>query len=466
MASWQNQKDIEFVYDVGWTHVICPVEEIISSEEGAFVKMRIPCFRDCQIKGGVRIGSPNYIENAFELLDEPGEWYFKRDTRQLFYIPRQGEDMTKVEAIIPTIEKIMELKGTLEEPVHNIQFDSITFQYTTFLRPGITGLAEVQANLIKDPAEDVLMHSAFIKIPSTIILDAAEEVVFKRCDFSMLGSGAIDIQNGSKKNIITGNRFGGISATGIQVGGFTINDAHPEDERAILKDNVISNNCFNNIGTELKGSVAVNVGFTEGTVIVHNDISNIAYSGISVGWGWGYWDVGTEGRFVNKTPDEYPRFTKPTVAKRNRIEYNHIHHVMQKLHDGAAIYTLSMQADSVIKGNVIHDNGGFEQGADSIEMYYSGRKPTPEVEKIIKSKGFPGGIYQDEASGGFEVTENIVYNVCISYFYHEVVIDGRYETNNIHDNYFNVKPGEKEYPIELAEKAGLEEEYRHLKIGI
>ena len=465
MTTWQNQRDIEFVYDVGWTHAICPVDSITSVSNGAFVKMRMPCFRDCQIKGGVNIGSPSYIENAFELLTEPGEWYFNRATRKIYYIPRSDEDMEQVEAIAPVIEKLIELKGTLDMPVHDIQFIGMAFTYTTFLRPSILGHAEAQANLTKDPDEDLLLHSAFLKTPSSIVLDSAESIVFDGCDFRMLGSGGIDIQNGSKNNKICGNRFLRIAASGVQIGDFTVRDAHPEDERVIVKDNVISNNYFNDIGTDLKGSVAVIVGYTEGTVIAHNDISNIAYSGISVGWGWGYFDVGTKDRFVNKAPESYNIFDQPTIAKGNRIEYNYIHHVMQKLHDGAGIYTLSMQAGSAIKGNLIHDNGEIEPGYGAIPILWhkSGRKATPEAEAATKLKGFPGGIYQDEASGGFEVTGNIVYNVAIPYFYHEVEIEGRFETNNIHDNYFNVKPEDRDYPITLADKAGLESVFRYLK---
>ncbi|MBC7959478.1 MAG: right-handed parallel beta-helix repeat-containing protein [Vallitaleaceae bacterium] len=464
MLAWKNQSDIEFVYDVGWTHVICPVDSIVPLEDGAFVKMKMPCFRDCQIKGGVRIGSPSYIENAYELLKEPGEWYFKRDTRKLYYIPRLGEDIEQVEAIIPVIEKLIELRGTLDKPVHNIQFNGITFGHTTFLRPGMSGHAEVQANLIKDPTNDILMHSAYIKTPASIVLDAAAYLAFHNCDFYMLGSGAIDIQNGSNNNMISGNKFKSIAATGIQVGDFTVKDAHPEDERSVVKDNVIVNNYFNEIGTDLKGSVAVNVGFAEGTLIAHNEISNIAYSGISVGWAWGYWDENVD-RTNGKPPEAYPKFTKPTVSSKNRIEYNHIHHVLQKLHDGAGVYTLSMQAGSTIKGNVIHDNGEIDDNYGRIKVlrHISGLEISPEVGEVLKSKGFPGGIYQDEASGGFEVSENIVYNVLIPYFYHEIGIEGRFDTINLHDNYFDVKPEDKSFPTELAERAGLEDEFRHLK---
>ncbi|HHW48845.1 MAG TPA: DUF5018 domain-containing protein [Clostridiaceae bacterium] len=425
MVNWKNPSDIEFVYDVGWTHCILPVDSITPTEDGtgAIIKMRMPAFRDAQIKGGMHILDPSYIENAYELMDEPGEWYLDRSADELYYIPKPGENMNDIEAIVPVVEKMMEVKGTLDNPVQNILFDGISFEYSTWLRPSNEGQAEIQANFSKDPNENQNMHDCFVKIPSTIVLDAAKGISFERCKFSKLGSGAIDIQNGSSNNLIRGNEFDEIAASAIQVGDVRVADAHPADPREVVKDNVISNNYIHNIGTEYKGSIGVFAGYTDGTVISHNEITDIAYSGISVGWGWGFWDAG--GR--NDAPAHYPRFSEPTVAKNNVVEYNHIHHVMQKLADGAGIYTLSMMPDTVIRGNLIHDNPGW-----------------------------PGGIYLDEASGGITVTQNIIYNVQLPYFYHDVNIPGRQETCSVLDNYFNVSPSNPAYPVELAAKAGLE----------
>jgi len=464
MVYWKNQEDIEFVYDVGWTHSICPVDKITPGEDGAIVKMREPCFRDCQIKGGVQIGSPNYIENVFELLETPGEWYFDRKTKEVYYISRDGENMEKVEAIMPAIEMLLQIRGTLERPVKNLQFIGLAFMHTTYLRPVKTGHAEVQANLIKDPQEDEISHTSFIKMPSSIVLDAAENIMFFGCEFSRLGNGAIDIQNGSRDNRMIGNRFIHIAGSGVQVGGFTIKDAHPEDEREIVMNNGIINNYFYDIGTDYKGSVGVIAGYTNATQIVHNEICNVAYSGISVGWGWGYWDEGSDDRLFYKPLAHYPRFHKPTVAGNNRIQYNHVHHVMQKLHDGGGIYTLSMQPGSVIQGNLVHDNGGMNgEGYCGDIMNGNGQTYTEEERKVPGIQGFPGGIYMDECSGGFVVSENIIYNVVVPINYHLAAKD-RDKTNQFYSNYCRLKPGDKGFPVELARRAGLEEEFKHLKI--
>ncbi len=465
MAEWKNQRDIEFVYDVGWTHSICPVEEIIPEEDGAVIRMKMPCFKDCQIKAGVQIGAPSYVENVFELMKNPGEWYFDRETHTLYYLAKCGEDIGKQEIIVPVLDKLLEVKGTLGQPVKNILFQKLEFCYSTCLTPSESGHAELQANLVKDPDDDINAHSYYKKIPSAVILDAAHGIELSNCRFYRLGSGAIDIQNGSQSNIIRGNEFYRIDASGIQLGNFNFSDAHPEDERKIVKDNIIDNNYLHKIGEGFKGAVGVLAGYTQGTVITHNEICEVAYTGISVGWGWGYCDPDSDFRYTNLPPAHYPRFTEPTICKNNRIEYNHVHHVMQKLHDGGGIYTLSLQPGSTIIGNHIHDNGVFEGTpyygdlhTEDINTYSS------DIVKYLTSRGgFPGGIYLDEASGGFEVTGNVIYNTAVPCNYHNVGMKNRIRTNFFHDNYYNLKPDEFYLVEAFAKKAGLEEEFLYLK---
>lgn len=460
ILNWKNQSDIEFVYDVGWTHCICPVDSIIREGDQAIIRMRMPCFRDCQIKPGMQIGTPSYIENVFELMDETGEWYFDKNTRTIYYVSEEGQDLNKSETIVPTLERLVEIKGKLGDPVCNIVFEDLEFIHTTWLKPGISGHAEIQGNLTKDSNEDLMYHSMYVKPESSVILDAADSVEFRGCRFTKLGSGAIDIRNGSCNNKIIGNELFEIAGSGIQLGGFQFEDAHPDDDKKVVKNNIISNNYIHDIGTEYKGSIGIFAGYVSDTLIAHNEICNVAYSGISVGWGWGYTDPHADERAVDLPPEYYPKYTAPSICKGNRIEYNHIHHVMQRLHDGSAIYTLSMQAGSTIIGNHIHDNGGFNgigfQGEVFNHFYW---QQTDFDRQFTSKKGFPGGIYLDEASGGFLVTGNIIYNVVVPVFYNNVGIPERFESNKIYKNICNIKPDSPSFPQKDADRAGIERKY-------
>ncbi len=455
MAEWVNQQDIEFIYDVGWTHVICPVEEIRRTETGAVARMRMPCFRDCQIKPGVQIGAPNYIENVFELMEKPGQWYFDRRSREIFYIPLEGEEPESTEAVLPMVETLLEVKGAIGTPVQDIVFRGLCFVYSSWLAPGLTGHAEIQSNLIKDPCDDLMLHSYHKKTASAVVLEAAHGIVFEGCTFSLLGSNAIDMGKGSVNNEIRRCEFKNIGGSGIQIGEFSIEAAHPAEDGIKVKGNLISDNLIHHIGIDCKGGTGILAGYTEGTQIRHNEICNTGYIGISLGWGWGFFDQGCDNRTHNFPPAYYPRFNEPTSAKGNRIEYNHIHHVLQRLHDGAGIYTLSMQPDSVIRGNHVHDNGGFSGKGYEDGYLVLGAVDGEETRRLIEQKGFPGGIYMDECSGGFDVYENIVYNVAIPCFFHDAGLTGGPERVSVHDNWYNISPEDSLFPGEAAAKAGI-----------
>jgi hypothetical protein len=436
MAGWRNAGDIEFCYHVIWTHPRCRVQSIRREGDRAIIAMLQPHFRNAKLKEGVSIANAAQvngicIENAFELLDEPGEWYLDRMAKTIYYIPRPGEDMTKVEVIVPAVEKLLELRGTLDQPVHNIHFDGITFAHAGWLLPSEIGFIDLQANFVLDwnkPYQRKVgltaAHNEVLKSPSNIVCRATKAIAFERCTFTKLGSGGIDLEFGSQNNRIAGCEFCDISGTAVQVGDVLKDDHHPDDPRKIVKDNAVVNNYIHDCGAEYRGSVGVFVGYTEGTVIAHNEICDLPYSGVSVGWGWGKEDAGGN-------PDyEQPfRYQTPTTAKNNRIEQNHIHHIMQLMRDGGGIYMLGNQPGTVIRGNHIHD------------MHND-----------------PGGIYLDEGSGFIEIAGNLVYRVPNPLFYNNTA-QNRRATCKEHDNFLGVSP---DLAKSIVEKAGLEADYRSL----
>lgn len=437
MADWRNPSDIEFCYYVVWCHTRCKVKEIKREGNAAVVTMLQPYFTLAKSKEGVRVKLPSYIENAFELLDSPGEWYLDRAADTVYYMPKPGEDMNKYRVVAPVVEKLIELGGTLDRPVENIHFVGITFAEAGWLGPSKIGLVDLQANFVVDP-EKLLkrmgtvttVHNEVLKSPANVVCHAAKGVRFERSTFTKLGGAGIDLEFGSQDNVISGCHFHDISGTAVQVGDVLKDDHHPDDQRMIVKNNAIVNNYIHDVCVEYNGGVGIFVGYTDGTLIGHNEICNLPYSGVSVGWGWGEEDAGGG-------PAHYVqpfRYDTPTPAKNNRIEFNHIHHVMQALHDGGGIYTLSNQPGSIIRGNHIHH--------------------VPAC-----------GIYLDEGSGFIEVSGNLVYDVSsITCFNNRA--QNRTATCKVHDNFFDAKPGE---PAETPEavrkviaKAGLMPKYRDL----
>jgi hypothetical protein len=392
IAQWENPSDIEFVYDNQWDHTICKIKSITKDSTGAIVSMLEPYFLLARMKEGKQVTLPTSMENAIELLDEPGEWYFNRSTHFLHYMPRESETLDRLQVIIPVLEKLLEVRGTLDEPVHDISFEGITFCHAGWNQPSTIGHIDAQANftygthnlmiravpdpphLGSDPTCLSHPHAEAMKSPSNIVLHAAHHVCFDRCNFNKLGSGGMDLEFGSQDNVVVGCTFSDISGTAIQVGDVT--DHHPQDILAIVKNNTIIDNYIHHVAVEYLSGVGVFVGYTDGTRIAHNEICDLPYTGVSIGWGWGEVDVGGGGY---TQPFDYQ---EPAISKNNICENNHIHHVMQNRWDGGGIYTLGNMPGSVIRGNHIRDN-----------------------------QKWPGGIYLDEGSGFIEVTGNVVYSV-------------------------------------------------------
>lgn len=410
LASWRNPGDMELGFVKCWSHMICPVSRIERQGDRAILVMSEPAFLLACRKGGMQAGQPDYIENALELLDEPGEWYYDRTARRLHYMPLPGEDIAQAEVIAPVLETLVEVRGSLEQPAHDIRFEGLTLAHATWLRPTQFGHPDVQANFIIGPTNLYLRpeDSSFVSVngdcvrsPANVQVVAAQRVGFEGCTFTHLGSAGLDLQEGTQASFARGCIFRDISGSGVQVGDVTAQDHHPSDDRRTVRGNEISNCLVTQIGAEYEGSIGIFCGYTDGTTLAHNEICDLPYSGISVGWGWGMTDAGGSPYYSPLVYDT------PTACRGNHIEYNHIHHCMLRRNDGGAIYTLSRQPGTIVRGNHIHDDG----------------------------PGGPGGIYLDEGSSEIEVTGNLVYAVAAPMNYNNHA-QNRTATCNEHDDFF------------------------------
>ncbi|HPO12496.1 MAG TPA: right-handed parallel beta-helix repeat-containing protein [Candidatus Hydrogenedentes bacterium] len=434
MADWKNPGAMELGFYNSWSHMICRVERITRDLQGrAVVKMLQPWFTLTSNKEGVQAKLPEYMENALELLDEPGEWYYDRQDKILYYLPRDSEDMTKAEVAAPQLETLMRVEGRAGQTVRNIVFHGITFADATWTRPNRIGHPDVQANfcfnntnIFTRDGSLVNVHNEYIKSPANVVLRQAEGCRFEGCTFTRLGGAGLDIERGSKNNFVNVCEFFDISGSAIQVGDVLAVDHHPKTPGQITRNNRIANNRIHDIGMEYQDSIGVFGGYVDGTIIAHNEIFQLPYSGVSVGWGWGEEDAG--GGAYENIPY---RYVSPTPSGANQIVANHIHHVMLRRNDGGGIYMLGNQPATVIRDNYIHDNG-------------------PDG---------PGGIYLDEGSGFIEVTNNSVYSVPTAMNYNNRAQD-RITTCFEHDNFFDIMPNQPEFSQAVADHAGLESAYR------
>jgi hypothetical protein len=352
---------VEFVYTAGngdWTQSRCRV----ASVSGATVLMQQPCWRNItsrpvftQASGGLpnmKPGTaPTRIENAYPFL-HAGQWCLDPGRHVLDYVPLPGQDVARLDIETPRLTSLVTGTGTLDQPVHDITFARLRFAYATWNDPSsAAGFADVQDNLRltgDDPTHPqgtctfgtppgTCPFGSLTREPGNVQWHAAHDVTFERNTFTGLGAAGLVFEYGSRNNTIEGNVFSGIAGNGVMLGDTT--DPHPSDvgadDREINAYNTIANNLIEHVGTDYPSAAAVTLFFTQHTSVVHNDIRDVPYTGISAGVIQGHVDN-----------VDHPDNTT-NVNSDNTISGNLIHGFMQVLSDGGAIYVEGHQGQTV-----------------------------------------------------------------------------------------------------------------------
>ena len=344
-----------------------------------------------------------YLTNARELQDVPGEWYHDIDARKVYYYPREGEKMQEAEVIVPAVETLVRVEGTVDRPVCHIRFEKITFSYTTWMRPSEKGHVPLQAGMYLTDGYriDPKMQRNYLNHPldnqgwlgrpaAAVRVVAARQIDFERCRFEHLGSTGLDYEEAVQGGVVRGCLFRDIAGNGLLVGSFSpaAHETHlpydPADRREVCTQQQINNCYFTEIGNEDWGCLAIAAGYVGDVNIEHNEISEVPYSGISLGWGWT--------QTVN-------------CMRNNRVHANLIHHYAKHMYDVAGIYTLGSQPKSYVTENCVHSiykpgyvhdpNHWFYLYTDEGSSFITVRDNWTEGEKYLQNANGPGNVWEN-----------------------------------------------------------------------
>ncbi len=352
--TWTNPAYSEAVTATQWKMMRCPVEKI----NGNDVIMQNDCWKNANVFPYLwSFQLLSWWENAYEFLDKPGEWFLNPKTKTLYYIPRNGENLASpdTDVELPVLEKLIDVTGDVSAPVAHIQFRNLNFQYATWLGPNTSnGYALDQSGFYltgPNHTPNKIGHdSDTVGIPGNVHLTYAQNIIFAHNTFTHLGGIALHFGTGSQRNTITGNTFRDISAAAIQLGGIAAEDHHPEYPSQLTRDNTISNNLIEYSGQEYYDAPGIYIGFATRTLVEHNEIGYVPWSGIAIGWGWGLLDPGGFTGLPDAVPYQWGVYSTPTAMKGNKIIHNNIHHFLEKLWDGGAIYSNGSQGTSMDDG--------------------------------------------------------------------------------------------------------------------
>lgn len=309
-----------------------------------------------------------YIENALEILDQPGEWFLDRAAGRLYYLPQPGEDPAQAEVIAPALAQVVRLEGQPEAGrfVEHVQFRGLSFAHTEWYFPEGFDQGKDKAEIWPPPNPQVGgFGQAAIGVPGAVRGTGVRQCVFEDCAFGRLGTYGLELGRGCQSNRVAFCDFGDLGAGGIKLGETAIRSAVAEQAH----DNEVTDCHLHDGGKIWHSAIGVWIGQSYNNRLVHCDIHDFYYSGISIGWTWGY------GR---------------ALATNCLVEWNHIHHLGRKadgdgpiLSDMGGIYTLGLHTGTVIRNNLWHDFNGLRYGG--------------------------WGIYFDEGTTGVVAENNLVY---------------------------------------------------------
>lgn len=155
---------------------------------------------------------------------------------------------------------------------------------------------------------------------------------------------------------VTGVLFVQTGANAITVGGISA-DAHHPSKAAMTNENItVQENIFYDQQYTISSGTPIFVTYVTGAKVLHNDISNIPYSGICYGYGWGSNDAGGSSTYKKRGLYNYqPIYNTPTTEKDGLIAYNLIQKYGTVHDDLGAIYTLSASSNTSITQNWVVD---------------------------------------------------------------------------------------------------------------
>jgi len=343
---WAADGDVEVVALLAWSEFRMKIRDVDEAKHEVTLSTD-PAPSNQEANAGY------YIENAPDALDEPGEWHLNSHTGIITYWPKPGEDMKRADVIGSRATELLRFEGDIigRHPVANVVLDGLTFAHSDW-------------HLDKDGYAGV---QAAVQVPGTVHGEGVVDCIIRNCRFEHLGGYALEFGRACQRLKITGNEIVDIGAGGLRLGEGT-SRAEPFD---LCSGNIITDNHIHELGRVYPSAVGILVLISGGNLIAHNEINDLFYTAISVGWVWGY---------------------QESACHDNRIEFNHLHDIGRGLlSDMGGIYTLGIQKGTVERNNLIHD---------------------------VSCSVYGGwGVYPDEGSSDILIESNVVYRTSSASFH-------------------------------------------------
>ena len=406
--------------NVQWAETRTPVRLI----EGDTFVMLQPAYSHSNNNGNLL---PCFLENAFELLGDavhgrPGDFFYDAEAGAIYVVglvpPRR--------AILPQSKGLLVANNISDWTVSGLALQDATWlldesgftqaQAGTYVRGPQCGSFNASAPSGKNTSEPCpgRRFDQWSILPAAVHVHAGRRVSFVNCSFRRLGATGVAFDRGSQNCSVARSVVEDVSGNGIQIGtidSYNISDPTQQDAGNAVIDSVVRS-----VGREWLGTCGIIAFYSRRTRVLHNEVSHVPYTGISIGWGW----------------NQAMEITWPNMPwdRDNVVDSNHVHHIDGVMGDGGAIYTLGVQGNrpfrqgnlrpsypalplaplqilpmSLITKNWIHDNGWPSRPGHGV-------RPGDGTPAGDGSHG-PGGIYLDNGSTGWNCTGNVFQSITV-----------------------------------------------------
>ncbi|MEM7626077.1 MAG: right-handed parallel beta-helix repeat-containing protein [Planctomycetota bacterium] len=382
--AWRNATDIEAVVNHLWVEERMPVERYDAARRLVKSSRRsVFALRNLEWMGSTPCAR-YFWENVFETMSEPGEWYLDRTAGRLYYLPRPGETIETADIRLGVLTQLVRVHGDPHAKAFGVRLEGLTFTNTDWqpsrgwgkwwdpAKPEHEWKPKDSFNHFNRERRDhfgrgFLEASPFAgtpqagnDLPGVVSFELAEGCALVGCGFRGLGFYGIDVRAGCRNLRVERCRFEDLGGGGVKIDG-----ADQSGDPALRTSHVYVGDCtITHCGRITPSAVGIAILHASHNIVEYNEIADQFYSGISVGWTWGF---------------------EQAVCQQNVVQHNHIHHIGQgRLSDMGGIYTLGCQSGTILRGNHIHH---IESG------HYGG-----------------WGIYLDEGSAYIRVEGNLVHH--------------------------------------------------------
>ncbi|GAA3265500.1 ricin-type beta-trefoil lectin domain protein [Dactylosporangium vinaceum] len=363
----RNQDDIEIETATTWTTAIVSVRQVTTSSDGggrvALYQQPGGAIAQGAYNGDAQAGGSHKVMNAYEFLDSPGEFYFDKTSRVVYYYKASSEDMTTASVVAPNnVATVLRVAGTSTSGhTRNITFSGLTVAHSDWNLFNVAGSSFKQAqqgNLGNTAYARRNFHDYYYRnvdvAPGIVEISNADGIRLERNRIEHTGADGINMANDVQNTQLVGNATNDIAGSAVVVGhpqhvyigdGTSSNhEKYSPQVEGLCKNIDISNNYLYDSAVLFNGHSPISAYFADTLSIQHNRIEKAPWSGITLGWGWWNFD-GSSGSVAPNRPT--------TTARNNTISYNHIIDTVQRLSDTAPIYTLGSQPGTTISNNYL-----------------------------------------------------------------------------------------------------------------